>query len=234
MQGNTLLNIIEHIEPGIVILNQDLTVSHISRMFMTLFSSLSREKLFQGDILGFHAEKDRHRVTDMLRLVTEAKRQIPLSLKLIRSDGHDRFLLIKLIPVIDREMADEKISALFYDITPFIAAERKLTRVPVSSRGEIHLLKPEEIVYFKADNIYATVCTESGEYHCDLSLGTVEKRLSQEMFHRIHRSYLVNIAKVRKVLRDTQECTVLIGGSEIRLPISRDKMQDFLVAVGLK
>lgn len=234
MQGNHLLNIIEHIEPGIVILNQDLTVSHISRMFMTLFSNISREQLFQGDILGFHADKDRHRVTDMLRLVSEAKRQIPLSLKLIRSDGHDRFLLIKLIPLVDREMADEKISALFYDITPFIAAERKLTRVPVSSRGEIHLLKPEEIVYFKADNIYTTVCTESGEYHCDLSLGSVEKRLSQEMFHRIHRSYLVNTAKVRKVMRDPQECTVLIDGSEVRLPISRDKMQDFLVAVGLK
>jgi DNA-binding LytR/AlgR family response regulator len=234
VQGNHLLNIIEHIEPGIVILNQDLTVSHISRMFMTLFSNISREQLFQGDILGFHADKDRHRVTDMLRLVSEAKRQIPLSLKLIRSDGHDRFLLIKLIPLVDREMADEKISALFYDITPFIAAERKLTRVPVSSRGEIHLLKPEEIVYFKADNIYTTVCTESGEYHCDLSLGSVEKRLSQEMFHRIHRSYLVNTAKVRKVMRDPQECTVLIDGSEVRLPISRDKMQDFLVAVGLK
>lgn len=234
MGGNSLLDIIERIEPGIVILNQDLTVSHINRMFMLLFSELPREQLFGGDILGFHSEENRLRVTDMLRLATEAKRQIPLSLKIIRNDGQDRFLLIKLVPLVNREMVDDKISALFYDITPFIATERKLTRVPVSSHGEIHLLKPEEIVYFKADNIYATVCTESGEYHCDLSLGTVEKRLSQEMFHRIHRSYLVNIAKVRKVLRDPSECTVRIGESEVRLPISRDKMQDFMIAVGMK
>jgi len=234
MGRSTILNIIEHIEPGIVILNPDMSVSHINRMFMLLFSGVPLEQLFQGDILGFHREENRSRVGEMLRLAKDAKRQIPLSLKIIRNDGQDRYLLIKLIPLVDREMADEKISALFYDITPYIADERKLTRVPVTSRGEIHLLKPEEIVYFKADNIYTTVRTESGEYHCDISLGAVEKRLSQEMFHRIHRSYLVNIAKVRKVLRDPSECTVEIAGSEVRLPISRDKMQEFLVAVGLK
>ena len=234
MGKSTLLNMIEHIEPGIVILNQDMSVSHINRMFMLLFTGLSREQLFQGDILSFHKEESRRKVSDMLRLATDSKRQIPLSLKIIRNDGQDRYLLVKLTPLVDREIADEKICALFYDITPYIATERKLTRVPVTCHGEIHLIKPEEIVYFKADNIYATVRTESGEYHCDLSLGAMEKRLSGEMFHRIHRSYLVNIAKVRKVLRDSSECSVEIGGSEVRIPISRDKMQEFLVAVGLK
>jgi len=232
--GTNIHAILEQIEPGVVVLNDNLTVAHISRMFMLLFSDISRELLFQGDILQIHRAENRDRVRDTLRLVTEAKRQVPATLRFIRNDDKDRYLVLKLIPLVDREMVEEKIIALFYDVTPFIATEQKMIRVPVSSHGEIHLLTPHEILYFKADNIYTTVRTETGEYHCALSLGAVEKRLSSKMFRRVHRSYLVNIDKVHKILRDPSECTVDIAGGEIRIPISRDKMQDFLAIVGLK
>ncbi len=171
---------------------------------------------------------------ELLRLTKDAKRQIPLSLKIIRHDGMDCWLLIKLVPIVDREMADEKICALFYDITQFVSPERKLARIPVTSGDEIYLLKPEEIIYLKADNIYSRVITANREYHCDLSLGALEKRLDRELFYRIHRSYLVNVGKVRKVLRDRSECSVDGGGDEIRLPISRGKLHPFLVEIGLK
>lgn len=234
MGSTSILNAIEQIEPGVVILNRDRSISHINRMFMLLFSDISLKKLFQGDILEFHRPESRDRVRETLRLVVEAKRQIPTTLRFIRNDDKDRYLLIKLIPLVDSDMAEERISALFYDITPYITTEQKLVRVPVSSHGEIHLLHPHEIVYFKADNIYTTVRTNSSEYHCALSLGAVEKRLSQEMFHRVHRSYLVNIERVHKILRDPNECTVDVADGEVHIPISRDKMQDFLAIVGLK
>jgi len=234
MGANSVLNVIEQIEPGIVILNQDLSVSHINRMFMLHFSDISLEKLFQDDILGIHRQENRDRVKETLRLVAEVKRQVPITLKFSRNDDKDRYFLIKLVPLVGRDMTEEKISALFYDITPYIATEHKLMRVPVSSHGEIYLLNPQEIIYFKADNIYTTVRTESCEYHCALSLGAVEKRLSREMFHRIHRSYLVNINKVHKILRDPSECAVDVAEGEIHIPISRDKMQGFLSIVGLK
>jgi len=234
MGSRTFLNIIENIEPGIVILNKDLSISHINRMLMLMFSDFPREQLFQGSVLDLHSEKIRRKITSLLNLAEEAKRQIPLSLKIIRHDGQDSYFLIKLIPLVGRDIQEEKLSALFYDITPFVSTERKLTRVPVTSGGEIHLLKPEEIVFLKADNIYSRVSTETDEFHCDLSLGAIEKRLSKDMFFRIHRSYLVNIAKVRKVQRDRSECSVEVKQGEIRLPISRDKLQDFLVEIGLK
>lgn len=171
---------------------------------------------------------------ELLRLTREANRQVPLSLKILRHDGRDCFFLIKLVPLVDRNGADEKICVLFYEITPFISAEKKLTRIPVTAGDEIHLLKPEEIVYLKADNIYSRVFTEERDYHCDLSLGALEKRLDPELFQRIHRSYLVNISRVRKVQRDRSECCVEVGRTEVRLPISRSKLQDFLVGIGIK
>ncbi len=232
--SRTLINMIEQMEPGVVILNSDLTVASVSGMIFLIFGNVPREQVFAGGLLDLHREEVRGKVAETLRLARQARRHIPLSLKFITSEGRDRYLLVKLVSLAEREPSDDKICALFYDITPFISAERKLTRVPVTSRGEIHLLKPEEIVFLKADNIYATACTESGEFHCDMSLGAIEKRLSSEMFFRIHRSFLVNIAKVRKVHRDRHECTVEAADGEIRLPVSRDKLQEFLVELGLK
>lgn len=234
MANQTIVNLIKNIEPGIVWLNKDLSVSHINRMFLIMFSHIEKSRLFEGSILGFHKEENRHRMSELLRLAHDSKRQIPLSLKILKHDGVDAYFLIKLIPMDDREMSDDKICALFYDITPFVSTERTLTRVPVSAGDEIHLLKPEEIVYLKADNIYSRVCTAGREYHCDMSLGAIEKRLGKEMFFRIHRSYLININKVRKVMRDRSECSVVIKGAEIRLPISRGKLQEFLVEIGIK
>lgn len=229
-----ILSIIEQVEPGVVILNDDLTVSSVSSMIFMIFGHIPRERIFAGDLLGIHSEEAREKVRETLRLARQAQRHIPLSLKFITSEGHDRYLLVKLITVTEWDPAGGKICALFYDITPFILAERKLMRVPVTSRGDIHLLKPEEIVYLKADNIYSLIYTDSGEYHSDMSLGSIEKRLSEDIFFRIHRSYLINITKVIKVHRESHECTVAAGGSEVRLPVSRDKMQRFLADLGLK
>ena len=234
MSSRSLISMIEGIEPGIVILNADFSVSHINRMFILMFGEVPADRLFQSDILGFHREDDRGKVGDMLRLAGESRRQIPLSLKMISRDGRDRYLLIKLTPLVDRAMTEDKLCATFYDITPFVSLERKLFRVPVTSAGEIHLLKPEEIIYLKADNIYSRVCAESGVYHCDLTIGAIAKRLPDDMFFRTHRSYLVNISKVRKVMRERSECSVELNGSEVRLPISRDNLQQFLVEIGLK
>jgi PAS domain S-box-containing protein len=234
MNSHNFISLIENIEPGIVILDSDHSVSHINRMFILMFGEIPLERLFQTDILGFHHDKDREKVGAMLRLAGESKRQIPLSLKLISHDGRDRYLLIKLTPLVDRTLREDKLCATFYDITQLISTERKLFRVPVTSGGEIHLLKPEEIIYLKADNIYSHVCAESGEYHCDLSIGAIAKRLPADTFFRTHRSYLVNIAKVRKVRRERSECTVTVKGNDVCLPISRDNLQEFLIEIGIK
>ncbi len=230
----SLINMIEQMEPGVVILNSNLTVASVSSMIFMIFGHIPRERIFEGDLLGLHREEVRAKVAETLRLARQAKRHIPLSLKFITSEGQDRYLLIKLVSLAEQEPGDDKICAMFYDITPFISTERKLTRVPVTSRGEIHLLKPDEIVFLRADNNYCIICAESGEYHCDMSLGAIEKRLPGEMFFRIHRSYLVNITKVRKVHRDRHECVVEAAGGDLRLPISRDKLQAFLMEIGLK
>jgi two-component system, LytTR family, response regulator len=70
----------------------------------------------------------------------------------------------------------------------------------VGGGGTELLLDPEEIHYLQADGDYSRVHTYDHSYLCTTSLGSLEERLGPR-FSRIHRSYLVNLAKVAGVRR---------------------------------
>lgn len=233
MGSSDLQRAIEGAEPGVVIFGEDYTVHHVSGTVMLLFG-IEADRLFRGGLLDLHAEGASKRIQETLRLARESQRQVPVSLKLVTTAGEDRFLLVKLVPLLGRGGATGMMCGLFYDITALVTSDRRLVRIPVSLRDEIQLLGPEEIIFVQADNIYSRVTTPSAEFHCDLSLSALGKRLPSAQFCRIHRSYLVNVANVRKVHRGRSECTVSLAGFEASLPISRERMAEFLAAVGLK
>lgn len=229
---STLLQAIEDMEPGVVVFGPDYRIQYLGRLVTKLFD-MPAEELLGARVLDFHRPDTAIRIADATRVVGDAQREVPLQLKLVTRSGVDRYLLVKLVPLLDAGRAGTS-CALIYDITAIVAADRKLTRVPVSLRDEIQLLAPEEIVFVRADDIHTDVRTAQGEYLCDLSLTALEKRLATSLFFRVHRSVLVNVTCVRKVSRDRSECTVAMGSFEARLPISRERLPRFLEALGLK
>jgi len=70
----------------------------------------------------------------------------------------------------------------------------------VGAGGRELLLDPEQIHYVQADGDYSRVFTYDRSYLCTLSLGALEERLGAR-FTRVHRSHLVNLAKVAAVRR---------------------------------
>jgi two-component system response regulator LytT len=74
-------------------------------------------------------------------------------------------------------------------------------KVPVVGGGGTEiLLDPDQIHYAQADGDYSRVFTYDRSYLCTSSLGALEERLGPR-FARIHRSYVVNLAKVAGVRR---------------------------------
>ena len=73
-------------------------------------------------------------------------------------------------------------------------------KVPVVAGGGTELLDPDQIHYAHAEGDYSRVHTYDRTYLCTSSLGELEGRLGSR-FARIHRSYLVNLAKVAGVRR---------------------------------
>jgi DNA-binding LytR/AlgR family response regulator len=73
-------------------------------------------------------------------------------------------------------------------------------KIPVVAAGGSELLDVGQVHYIQADGDYSRVHTYDRSYLSTASLGELEERLGPR-FARVHRSYLVNLAKVAAVRR---------------------------------
>lgn len=235
MDHHNLPNLLERMDPGIVLFDNDFRVSYVNRALMHIFAETSREAIFDQSLLEMHRGPSGKRLQELVDLMRDSSRQVSFSIKRMSGGPRDLFLLLKLMPLLDRSLTNSLHCCLVYDITTLIAnPQRSFIKVPVTAGGEIQLFAPEEIIFVKAENVYSQVATAAGEFFCDLSLGVLEAGLSREHFFRIHRSYLVNLDQVQKVLRDGNVVSLQMAGSDHRLPVSRNRARDFLARVGLK
>jgi DNA-binding LytR/AlgR family response regulator len=74
----------------------------------------------------------------------------------------------------------------------------------VAGGGAELLLDPDEIHYVRADGDYSRVHTYDRSYLCTAPLGALEERLGPG-FARVHRSHVVNLAKVAAVRRSAPD-----------------------------
>jgi DNA-binding LytR/AlgR family response regulator len=79
-------------------------------------------------------------------------------------------------------------------------AAAPVEKIPVVSGGQTVLLDWDDVHYARADGDYSRIHTYDRSYLCTQSLRQLEGALPGR-FARIHRSYLVNLAKVAAVKR---------------------------------
>lgn len=74
-----------------------------------------------------------------------------------------------------------------------------LQRIGARYQNEIHMLDVEDVLWFEADGplVYAT--TKDFKYRSDFALDQLEFKL-KDRFFRIHRSFLVNLNRVKKLI----------------------------------
>lgn len=88
--------------------------------------------------------------------------------------------------------------------------------------GNVTLVSVEDILYIEVSHKELYICTEKEQILCRRSISSVEDELAGYGFFRVHRSYLVNMRKVRTFNQKTIE----LNGDEI-LPISARKYSEF-------
>jgi len=84
-------------------------------------------------------------------------------------------------------------------------------RIPVVAGGGTQLIDQEQVHYVHAEGDYSRIHTYDRSYLSTASLGELEELLPADRFVRIHRSYLVNLAKVASVRP--------AGGDRLRLAL---------------
>lgn len=117
------------------------------------------------------------------------------------------------------------------------ARSRQGDEEPVKlSSGKVNLWKNEKIIVVDTDEIYyasaqektTSVITKDEEYSMALSISEFHSRLPQEQFFRCHRSYLVNLSKIKEIIPWFNNTYLLrLRDLDFEVPVSRGKVKEF-------
>jgi len=94
-------------------------------------------------------------------------------------------------------------------------------RVLVRDGPRVHVIPVDKIDYVQAQDDYVCFRSEGKDYLKEQTLAEVEASLDPKAFVRIHRSYLLNMARLVRVDQDERENRVAVLTDGRRLPVSR-------------
>ena len=103
----------------------------------------------------------------------------------------------------------------------------KSDSIRLSTMEGVHILRPDQVLYCKANGSYTQVALEEGgSILVSKTLKSLESYLPQKGFFRVHRSYIVNINKVKRLLKKDGGFVEVTDGTLI--PVSENYREDIL------
>ena len=120
--------------------------------------------------------------------------------------AHERYALdafaVEAFDYLLKPVDPDRLARLVERLRERVAGEpAPVARLAVVTAGGSELLDYDQIHFAQADGDYSRVHTYDRSYLCTASLGDLERQLPGGRFVRIHRSHLVNLAKVAAVRR---------------------------------
>lgn len=111
----------------------------------------------------------------------------------------------------------------------------RFEKIPAKVGDKLILFDPTEIDYIESHEGVANLHVLQGVYACSMSLSDLEGRLKGFGFYRCHRSYLVNLQKVREVITWTRNSYSLIldDHSKSSIPLSKGKYDELKKIIGI-
>jgi DNA-binding LytR/AlgR family response regulator len=100
------------------------------------------------------------------------------------------------------------------------ASQRLNDKIKIESGKETYMIDPEDVFYFKSDNVYIEVFLEKNSYVIRKQLKELEGDLSKN-FQRCHKSYIVNMRKITRIKNHS------IYLNDIEIPLSRTYRANF-------
>lgn len=100
-------------------------------------------------------------------------------------------------------------------------------KVPAKLDDKMILFDPTEIDYIESQDGKSMIVIEKESFIMDATLTEVEKKLEMYGFYRCHRSYIVNLQKVREIITWSKNTYSLRlnNKSKSTIPLSRTKVQ---------
>ena len=125
--------------------------------------------------------------------------------------------LLKPIKLKELEEAVEKVKIQ-------LDSKGAVKRISVPSGNGLRFIPVEEILYCKADDNYAEIHLQCGEkILVTKPLKYVAQRLPQDIFLRIHRSYIINLNAVKSFSRTSGGQVILNNGKELSITQNKEE-----------
>ena len=206
------------------------------------------EKLPFGKIVtSFHPEGAKAKVKFLLGQAECPVNNAPPMAMMINIP--ERVLLIKVSKLGDAQGATTGYTLVFYDITEVVSKEadasatkenheggekRQLRKIPTIKQNRVLLVDVSSVSFIRSERHYTWVHTSQGSQFCNLNMGDIESRLDPQLFLRVHRSYIVNLAHVDEIIRNDGRMTLrMMGSAPIEIPVSRTSAPKLLEQMGL-
>lgn len=109
----------------------------------------------------------------------------------------------------------------------------KLERLIIRDRGHVHVVPVADIHYVEAEDDYIEIHTADRSFLKTQRLSDLEAQLDPRRFVRVHRSYLINIDKLKSLERTTKDSQVAVLENGTQIPVSRaggERIKDCLGA----
>ncbi|MEC2077606.1 LytTR family transcriptional regulator DNA-binding domain-containing protein [Metabacillus fastidiosus] len=120
------------------------------------------------------------------------------------------------------------------EVTPFIQPVR-FEKIPAKVEDKIILFDPMEISFIESNEGISHLHVNEEVFPCTYTLNELFDRLQPFGFFRCHRSYIVNLQKVREVITWTRNSYSLIleDSKKSSIPLSKGKLTELKDVIGL-
>lgn len=110
---------------------------------------------------------------------------------------------------------------------PDLLAEKQLylERVTVKDRGQIHVIPVQEISHIQAEDDYIQIHYQNTSVLKTQSLSELEKQLNPNDFVRIHRSMLINLNFLDKLIRSPKDAYEVLLKNGVTLGVSKSGLE---------
>ncbi|MEZ4798931.1 MAG: LytTR family DNA-binding domain-containing protein [Flavobacteriales bacterium] len=124
----------------------------------------------------------------------------------------------------NNKIDDDRLSKVLQDIVLTNSVEKTV----VPTKDGLAIVKNTDIIHLEAMENYTMIYLGGGKkYMSSRSIKAFEDRLDPNMFFRVHKSHIINIAHhLKEFLRTEGLIAVLSDGTQV--PVARRKLQEFL------
>jgi two-component system LytT family response regulator len=110
-------------------------------------------------------------------------------------------------------------------IAELVAASRPerapIARILIRDRGDVHVIPVDRIDYIESQDDYAAVKASGKSFLKEQTLADLETLLDRTRFVRIHRRFILNVARLARIELSVTDSRVAILADGTELPISK-------------